>query len=138
MKFLMIGIAWLLLFGCANAEKNNNISGMDICEILQLTVNLPKLQKYYHVDKKSQRKPLRLIISDKKISCQLLTKFGISVLLTHTKSQKRPYLQINKIKSTLMNVDIEYEYQNEGIRGKATFTKDINKWNMVTDEVFEM
>jgi len=137
MKSWIVAVTFLLA-ACVNADTTDNVSDADICQILQLTLNLPMLQQYYHVDKKPQRKPLRLVFSDRTLSCQSVIKFGSPVIIRATFNNKYTYLQINKINFHSNNSEVEFEYKDEGIKGKALFQITKRKWKFISGKIVEM
>ena len=71
----------------------------DICEIIQTTINLPKLQQYYHVDIIPERKPLKVVTKLGGKNCINITKFSEPVIILESPPiREKAYLQFNKIK----------------------------------------
>lgn len=124
--------------GCIHAETQVDKSTVNLCEILQLTINLPGLQQYYHINEKPQRKPLRLLLSYPQLNCQYLEKFGSQVIINKTINKQLPYLQINKIKIKQNTAKVEFEYKEEGIKGIADFKMNNKQWSIVSEKIVEM
>ena len=54
----------LAISGCIYAEPSKSFNNSDICAILQLTIDLPNLQQYFHVSESPDGKPLKMVIND--------------------------------------------------------------------------
>ncbi len=129
-------IFFIMLSACANAASPKQVSNIDICKVIQLTINLPKLQQYYHIAEKPERKPLKLFISDKKISCTSLTKFNEPVILLDS-TNNGSYMHILNISPTPQTIEVSFTYKAEGIKGLANFKKQGAEWQTVTSSIVE-
>jgi len=91
MKIWLATIILVLLTGCVNGETKNAIINIEKCELLQLTINSPKLQSYFHIKNKPERKPLRLLLSGESLKCQSLNKFGRNIIFIKKENNNIPY-----------------------------------------------
>jgi len=141
MKALILTTIILYLPGCVNAEQNNTRNGDDFCKILQLTVDLPKLQQFFHVEEIPNRSPLRVAISDINTNCVSLTKFGKKVILFDKNAINKPifpFLEILEINITANLATMSIEYSPEGVKGTAKLKKNDGKWELYKSHIVEM
>ncbi len=141
MKALILTIIILYLPGCVNAEQNNTSSGNDFCKILQLTIDLPKLQQFFHVEEIQNRSPLRVAINDSNANCASLTKFGKKVILfdkNATSNSLFPFLEISEMNITANLATISIKYSPEGVKGTAKLKKNNGKWELYKSHIVEM
>lgn len=126
----------------ANSTKENNMkennTNNDIQQISQLTIDLPKLQQYYHSDKPG-RKPLYVVKNEVFKNDVSLTKFGEPVKFIsadEAAKKKLPAIEFTSIKINDKTATVEFRYAVEGIRGKAEF-KFTGKWEVVSSSIVE-
>ncbi len=141
MKALILTIIILYLPGCVNAEQNDISSGNDFCKILQLTIDLPKLQQFFHVEEIQNRSPLRVAINDSNASCASLTKFGKKVIFfdkNTTSNPLFPFLEISEMNIIANLATISIKYSPEGVKGTAKLKKNDGKWELYKSHIVEM
>lgn len=141
MRALILTIIILYLPGCVNAEQNDTLSRDDFCKILQLTIDLPKLQQFFHVEEIPNRSPLRIAISDINTNCVSLTKFGKKVIFFNkntTNNPLFPFLEISEMNITANLATISIEYSPEGVKGTAKLKKNDGKWELYKSHIVEM
>jgi len=138
MKVWLATIILVLLTGCVNAETKSATINIDKCELLQLTINSLKLQSYFHIKNKPERKPLKLLFLDEKLMCQSLKKFDENVIFIKKENNNIPYIKIHKINFNNDIATIEFEYKVEGIKGIATFKREQKKWIIVSEKIVEI
>ncbi|HSK73697.1 MAG TPA: hypothetical protein VK892_18510 [Pyrinomonadaceae bacterium] len=126
----------------ANSTKENNMkennTNNDVQQISQLTLDLPKLQQYYHSDKPG-RKPLNIVKNEVLKDDVSLTKFGEPVKFIsadEAAEKKIPAIEFTSIKINDKTATVEFRYAVEGIRGKAEF-KFTDKWEVVSSSIVE-
>ena len=138
MKVWLATIILVLLTGCVNAETKNATINIEKCELLKLTINLPILQSYFHIKNEPERKPLKLFLSDEKLMCQSLKKFGENVIFIKKEINNVPHIKIHKMNLNNDIATIEFEYKVEGIKGIATFKREQKVWTVVSEKIVEI
>ncbi len=141
MKTLLLIPIIFYLSGCVNPDQNDTSNGNDFCQILQLTIDLPELQQYFHVEKIPGRSPLRIAINDSNASCDSLMKFGEKVILFDknvTHSPLFPILEISEINITVNLTTINFKYSPEGVKANAQFKKNEGKWALYNADIVEI
>lgn len=135
---------FFILSGCVNAKSIAQSDGKesDFCSILQLMVNIPELQKYYHIKERPDRKPLKLVLNDHDIKCASLIKFAEPVVMAKKENIKNlmsPYMEVSKINILNNKADIYFIYPVEGIKGRSKLTKNKNgEWSVDESSIFEI
>jgi len=140
MRILILIVIFFVLSGCVNAEQNESGSSDDFCKILQLTIDLPKLQQFFHVEKIQDRSPLRVAVNDVNVSCTL-TKFDKKVVLfdkNTTYNQSVPFIEVLEIDISSNLATISIVYRVEGIKGTAKLRKNDSKWEVYRSHIVEM
>ena len=141
---IWIAVCFFILTGCANAKSiaQSDRSENDFCSILQLVVNIPELQKYYHIKERPDRKPLKLVLNDHNIKCTSLIKFAEPVIMVNKANIKKltsPYIEVSKINISNNRADIYFIYSVEGIKGSSKLTKKNNgEWRIDESSIFEI
>lgn len=116
------------------ASKNGLFS------ILQLTVDLPKLQPFYHSDEVTGRKPLVLLVNEINTKCITLWKFDEPVVIVHDRNRMdsfSAYLEITKININRDNAKVTFKYIVEGVKGVANLQRINSKWMVTESKVIE-
>ena len=106
--------------------------------ICQLTLDLPNLQPYYHVDTPG-RKPVNVIKNVSLKDAVSLTKFGEAVKFVSPEEatkKKTAAIEFTSIKIADKTATVEFKYAVEGIKGKAEF-KFTDKWEVVSSSITE-
>lgn len=115
-----------------DSEKQNiSTTDIDIQNIFQKAIDLPKLQQYYHIDKHPDRSPLILAVHDTISKNISLHKFGKPVLIinkTNTEEQYKSQLSCTKFNLAKNAASIDFKYSVEGIKVKIEFIKSNDLW----------
>ncbi len=141
MKKLIVITIFFVQFGYANAERKSSFSSDDFCKILQLTINLPKLQQFFHEEEIQSRSPLRIAVKDTKVGCIKLTKFNKKVILVDKNTiskQSFPFLELLKMDISSNFATINAAYSVEGVKVTATLKKTDGKWELYESQVVEL
>lgn len=141
MKKLIISAIFFLQLGCANAERNGAFNSNDFCKILQLTIDLPKLQQFFHEKEIQNRSPLRVAVEDTDVTCIKLTKFNKKVILVDKNTisnQSIPFLELLKIDISTNLAIMSAAYSVEGIKITARLKKTDGSWELYESHVVEM
>ena len=118
----------LAISGCIYAEPSKSFNNSDICAILQLTIDLPNLQQYFHVSESPDGKPLKMVINDDfDKNCINLKKFSEPVVFIDKQSasaSRPPYLEVTKIEFINNDAQIIFLYGNRGDKGYGEAKKE--------------
>ncbi|WP_188151474.1 hypothetical protein [Teredinibacter waterburyi] len=119
-------------------ENEDEIINREINEIIQLAIDLPELQEYYHLDSFPGRRPLviGLPVELDLITIDNVTKFGVPAV-RYTGSIHGPVFQISNYEVTSWNISFEATYKVEGIRLKYVFEKSKGHWFIKNSEIAE-
>ena len=112
----------------------------NLASILQHIIDLPSLQKYYHVEKLASRKPLIILKNETLVNEITLTKFNEPVVFSSCKKIKennKPYLEFVKINIKENAADVVFRYRVEGLEGRITLEKEENNWKVKKQELVE-
>lgn len=135
-KFLPYLIPFLILF-YENAMADNP---RDLQEICQLTIDMSTLDKYFHAEELSERKPL-LIMKNEYIEQEpLLVKFGKKVQYisrNELRGKSRPYFEFSKILISGSSAHVEFLYPPEGLAGRVNLFKDERGWHIKNHNIVE-
>ncbi len=137
MKKILFYLVLVLACFCGNAGAGGS---NDLQAICQLTLDMSSLDKYFHVDKLPERKPLLILINKHTITEPSLFKFGEKVRYISKKKIKgksRPYLEFSKIEISENSAYVEFLYPPEGIAGKVNFVKDALGWHIKNHSIVE-
>lgn len=122
--------------------ETKNMNEHDIKTIAQLTLDLGKLKKYYHIDVLPERSPL-VIFNNTMIDMEniKLEKFGKGVVYINKKDvktyQDKAYFEFNSITIDNKKATSHFTYAIEGITGMASFQKNNNKWVVLDSKLVE-
>ncbi|OAN64358.1 hypothetical protein A8B79_13545 [Balneola sp. EhC07] len=115
----------------------------EIRQVLQQAIDLKELQKYFHIDSDSSRKPLKIIESDmiNRTTLMGVQKFNepVSVISKNEadKSETRDYLSIGDWSIVNQKLSLQLHYPVEGITINYMFKKDSNKWVLIDSKLME-
>lgn len=128
-----------LLIGLTTLAFGQTIN--DRQTVIQMSIDLDELQKYYHVDKDEGRKPL-IIYNDGIVPSNLtLTKFGKPVQFMTKEDlffhDEQAYLDFEKFEISPTNADIEFRYDIEGLTIRLTMEKLDDTWTIKTKKLIE-
>lgn len=120
-----------------SCSKANN----DLQKICQLTLDLPALQQYYHVEDAPGRKPLVILKNEFIEGYFNLSKFGKPVIVLSREEihQKKiaAYFEFTSIEQSENSAITKFSYPVEGIRGKVTFKKIGKNWKITEHALIE-
>lgn len=113
---------------------------IDLQEVVQLVIDLPSLQQYYHDDITAKRRPL--VITGKFMSKSLvLKKFGQKVLILSGKAvaQKKikDYLDFTRIVIRKQNAEVTFGYPNQGLQVYVQLNKQDGSWKIANSRLVE-
>lgn len=109
-------------------------------EIVQLVIDLPALQKYYHVDDAPNRKPLFVLKNELIDGEPQLSKFGETVKFAtcdELKATGKPYLEFTKFEMKDNTASVVFRYRVEGIEGRLALGKQDDAWRVREQELVE-
>lgn len=110
-------------------------------EVVQLVIDLPALQKYYHVDDAPNRKPLFVLRNELIDGEPQLSKFDEPVKFAtcdELKTAGKPYLEFTKFEMKDDAASVVFRYRVEGIEGRLTLGKqDDGAWRVREQELVE-
>jgi hypothetical protein len=112
----------------------------DVAHILQLVIDLPALQKYYHVDDAPNRKPLFILKNELIASEPQLSKFDEPVKFAtcdQLKATNQPYLEFVKLETRGDTAAVVFRYRVEGIEGRLTFDRQNDAWRVQEQQLVE-
>lgn len=111
----------------------------DVRAVLQLTIDLDSLGKYYHFELPG-RKPLCIVQNDAIATGLQLTKSGAPVHFIGTadaRASGTACLEFSKVEVRADSATVEFAYDVEGIRGTAEFSKASGAWRVVRHQLRE-
>lgn len=124
--------------------KNNNINTIPIKttidSLVLLTINLNKLQEYYHIKDRAKRVPLFLVLDSGIILSKNLNKFGENIIQYFNEdaiTDNHAFIKISNIEIIKNNASLKFFYPIEGISGIINFLRINNKWDITTSELVE-
>lgn len=118
-------------------ENKMNDINENVQRVLQLTLDLPKLQPYLHPESPN-RKPMHVIANDQ-VGDVKLEKFGEPVKFisaADAKAKNIPAFEFTSVDVDKNSATVGFRYRVEGIRGKVSF-KFTDKWEVVSSELNE-
>jgi len=122
-----------MLIGCKNSS--------DLQKAYQLTLDLPELQQYYHINEAPNRVPLIVVKNEFMNSKFKLKKFDKPViLLTKEKIRQKKivtYFKFTDVKQKGNSLIIKFRYPVEGLAGKVIFKKTGNNWKIIDHFIAE-
>ena len=100
------------------AQDNN------VAAIIQLLIDHPKLDRYFHVDVKPERKPLVVSLAGAAAPpLAQLKKFGMPVKSLGAEKSTGPVLSITLRTAEAGQTRVDFAYDVEGIAGHALFSE---------------
>jgi len=128
-------IFFVCFFQIASADNSRDLQ--DIC---QLTLEMSSLDKYYHIDKLPERKPLLILKNEYTNHEPDLFKFGEKVKYVSRNGiyeKSRNYFEFSKIEISGNSAYVEFLYPPEGLVGKVNFVKDELGWHIKNHKIVE-
>lgn len=120
--------------------KSQPNSEDDTVKIVQLVIDLPELQSYYHDDTVTSRKPL-IILKNEILAREIsLSKFGEPVKFAdcdELKETKKPYLEFTTLEVKENEATVVFRYRVEGVEGRLTLNKQSNNWQIEKQQLVE-
>ena len=106
--------------------------------ILQMTLDLEALNKYFHVDSLPERKPLRILKTPHIPESVRLEKFGASAVWTSAEDSKdKPVFEFSSVKVEESLASVAFRYPPEGIAGTIEFQKQEQQWVVTGSTIVE-
>jgi hypothetical protein len=99
-------------------------------QLAQRTLDLPKLEAYYHLDERPERSPLVVVGESVAEAAPKLKKFGKPVIWKRD-ADVRPGQPVFRFTQVVVQGDgatVEFEYPPEGLRGSAKFKRTGEEW----------
>lgn len=109
--------------------NESTLSKEDRQELVQQTIDLDVLEKYYHAEL-PDRKPLRVLKNAVVTEDLALKKFGAPVRVIAKGEEGAPFLEIRKVDATGAEATVHFAYPIEGIGGEAKFVKKDGAWQL--------
>ncbi|HBZ54645.1 MAG TPA: hypothetical protein DEO88_04490 [Syntrophobacteraceae bacterium] len=112
----------------------------DLGPILQLVIDLDKLQPYYHADTIVERKPLRILRNEVIPSDVPLKKFGQPVSFISSDQaggRKVPYLEFTQINMAGETATVTFRYLVEGLAGNVQLHRTPEGWKVESSQITE-
>lgn len=112
----------------------------ELGSILQLVIDLDKLQPYYHADTVVERKPLRILRNEVIPSDVPLKKFGQPVSFIspdQAGGKKVPYLEFTQINMAGETATVTFRYPVEGLAGKVQLHRTPEGWKVESCQITE-
>ena len=145
MKHTSIILALFLTFLSSTVfgQQREKIPETEIKEIIELAIELPELQQYFHIDVDSTRIPL--IIKEfgdiNSRNLQGLIKFGEQVQVLNEKTIKqngiKAFLSIGDWTYGSNNLRLQIDYSIEGILINIRLKRISEHWEIVDSVIFE-
>lgn len=166
MKITKLHIAFCLTFSLVLSACNssisadkissaNNVSSIQVqpnptpqlnsederADIVQLIIDLPELQSYYHDDTVANRKPL-IILKNEILTREIpLSKFGEPVKFAdcdELKKTNKPYLEFTVLEVKENAATVVFRYRVEGVEGRLTLNKQSGIWQIQKQQLVEV
>jgi hypothetical protein len=159
MKYLFVLFAVLMLwqYDCKKSEANTNptanpetkmsennqnssrrIDKMSDTKqtLCQMTLDLPALDGFFHPTAPN-RKPL-LVLKNEQVEKLNLVKFGEPVkFISADEVKELPVFEFTAVEIKENTASISFKYKVEGVKGKVTFKKDGDTWQVESKEITE-
>ncbi len=122
----------------ARKGKTMTLAPAEVRQLAQAALDVPPLQKYFHVDQLPERKPLVVALNKVLEADPGLTKFGSPVVFVPAAEVgKRPHVEFTRLERDDSGAVVELRYAVEGIRCKVRFEKDGETWKVASTEMAE-
>jgi hypothetical protein len=124
-----------------NGDKTKELTPKDFKDIYQLALDLPELQKYYHVGKDSAKKEIVIQYFEKGNHNKLdaVKKFGNQIkVLTASEIKKEKvesYFVLEQWTCSLNSISMELSFAKERIFINYRFYKFYGKWLLVSHDI---
>ena len=100
-----------------------------VATIIQMLIDHPKLDRYFHADARPERRPLVVSLGAGAAAADLgqLKKFGMPVKTAGAEKPAGPVLSITVRAAEAGQTRVEFAYDAEGIAGQALFAEQNGK-----------
>jgi hypothetical protein len=108
--------------------------------IIQLVIDAPQLEPFYHADEAPNRKPLYLVEGRSVHAGLHLQKFGMAVRVLSRDElsfQGRPYFDITQLIVQGDAAEVHFAYPVEGVTGQAWLRRSGASWTLESMNVAE-
>ena len=106
--------------------------------ILQKTLDLEALTKYFHMDSLPERKPLRILENPHIPKSVRLEKFGVPTVWTSAVDAKdKPMFEFSSVRVEENSASVAFRYAPEGIAGTIEFQKQGQQWVVTGSRIVE-
>jgi hypothetical protein len=135
---LVIGIS-NLTFG----QKIQKLPNNELRVIIELALNLPELQQYFHIDSNPERLPIKFKEFGDINATNLrgIKKFGTEVLILKNEELKQKnisdYLNVGDWTYVGNTLRLQLEYPIERINANYVFERVDTKWKIKSTELWE-
>ncbi len=135
-RFIMISF---LLFGVSFSQQHGDLEvDKEVNQIIQIALDLPDLQQYFHIDTDSTRAPLKIKLPKELHSLKLkdVHKFNLPVT-SYDKDSNCPYFEILNFIVSSTTVQFNARYEAEGLTIKYHFEKRNGSWDVTSFNLAE-
>ncbi len=140
-KILILALISISPF--AFGQERERIPGSEIKEIIELAIELPELQQYFHIDEKPSRAPLIIkefgIVNSKNLDG--LKKFGLPIKVINEKTIKEKgieaYLNIGDWTYVGNTLRLQIDYTVEGITINFMLNRVNGEWKIIDSIILE-
>lgn len=112
----------------------------DLAKVVQLVLEHPDLQQYFHVDTLPERKPLIILKNAFFSQPPSLVMFGAPVAfrtVQELQEDNKPYIEFVNLKLDQGRANVEFHYPPEGVLGNALLQKEQETWTIETFSISE-
>ena len=124
-------------------EHEIKIPNDQLQEIIELALNLPELQMYYHIKQAPERLPIKIKAFDKinEENLKGIKMFGKNILFLNdsdiTEKRISDYFNVSKWSYVDNELKIILKYPIEGITINYTLERNDLKWTIISSQVWE-
>ena len=136
----------ILTIGTSNltyGQENKKLPNNELREVIELALNLPELQQYFHIDTNLERLPIKLKEFGEINSTNLsgIKKYGTEILILKNEEIKQKnvsdYLNIADWTYVGDSLRLQMNYLIEGITVNYMFERIDSKWQIKSTELWE-
>ncbi len=136
----------ILIIGISNltfGQKIQKLPNNELREIIELTLNLPELQQYFHIESHPERLPIKIkeFGDINETNLNGIEKFGIGILVFKNEEIKRKkipdYLNVADWTLSDNHLRVQLNYLIEGITINYMFERTDSKWKIKSTELWE-
>ena len=139
--------SWLEESNCFTEQKKLEheikIPNNQLQEIIELALNLPDLQMYFHIDQAPERLPIKIKTFDQinEKNLQGINMFGENILFLNDTDIKEKrisdYITVSKWTYTKNKLNLRLKYPIEGITINYNFERKEMKWIIIASQIWE-